>query len=213
MIEGLLRLIPLCLDILVPDNFFATASGVYDCTPAQCSFLLPNNKERGLHAVVIVGYGTENGIPYWLIKNSWGTTWGLNDMKGYAKFKRNSNIFKITKDGKGYPFLAVNEVKYVTSAPSACKDSEKSCGAWGISGECTRAPAFMNANCKASCGQCAGDVAGCVDTDPLYCPQKAAEGQCASQAAWMNANCRASCLLCEGGGITPRPVSASHLFS
>lgn len=34
------------------------------------------------HAVQVVGYGTENGISYWLVKNQWGADWGLN---GYAK--------------------------------------------------------------------------------------------------------------------------------
>jgi len=41
------------------------------------------------HAVQLVGYGTENNMDYWLVRNSWGAGWGEN---GYVKLERNSNV-------------------------------------------------------------------------------------------------------------------------
>jgi C1A family cysteine protease len=40
------------------------------------------------HAVEIVGYGEENGIKYWKVRNSWGETWGLD---GYVKIERSES--------------------------------------------------------------------------------------------------------------------------
>lgn len=44
------------------------------------------------HAVAAVGYGTDSktGLPYYLVRNSWGTSWGES---GYVKIQR---------DGDGY---------------------------------------------------------------------------------------------------------------
>jgi C1A family cysteine protease len=40
------------------------------------------------HAVLAVGWGIENDIPFWIIRNSWGPKWGD---KGYFKLRKGGN--------------------------------------------------------------------------------------------------------------------------
>jgi cathepsin B len=44
--------------------------------------------ELGGHAIRILGWGVENGTPYWLIANSWNSDWGDN---GYFRILQGRN--------------------------------------------------------------------------------------------------------------------------
>lgn len=54
----------------------------------------------GLHSLLVTGYGTnENGEKYWIVKNSWGDTWGVEN--GYVYFVRGVNACGIEAEPIG----------------------------------------------------------------------------------------------------------------
>jgi len=70
------------------DPLMTYKSGIIDLTEAQCSPAGMN------HAVTLVGYGTENGKDFWIVKNSWGN-WGE---QGYFRLIRGKGACGINRD-------------------------------------------------------------------------------------------------------------------
>ncbi|KAM9761747.1 digestive cysteine proteinase 2 [Menidia menidia] len=58
-------------------SFLFYSSGIYE--EPNC------NSNHLSHAVLLVGYGSEDGQDYWIIKNSWGSSWGEG---GYMRMIR-----------------------------------------------------------------------------------------------------------------------------
>ncbi|KAJ3637179.1 hypothetical protein MTP99_000656 [Tenebrio molitor] len=61
-----------------------------------------NTDEIFNHAAVVVGYGTEDGEDYWLVKNSWGTYFGQD---GYIKMAQNRDNNCGIASRARYPFM------------------------------------------------------------------------------------------------------------
>lgn len=70
---------PIVSAFTVYEDFYSYVSGVYQHKYGE---------EVGGHAVKIVGWGTENNTPYWLVANSWNASWGID---GFFKIIRGTN--------------------------------------------------------------------------------------------------------------------------
>jgi len=90
---------PIQVAFMVYKSFMSYKSGVYK---KHFWEFLP----EGGHAVKIIGWGTEAGQDFWLVANSWGTTWGL---EGYFKMARGINACGMESMGPPYAGLPLLE--------------------------------------------------------------------------------------------------------
>eukprot|EP00762_Andalucia_godoyi_P002432 ANDGO_02713.mRNA.1 Cathepsin B-like cysteine proteinase 5 len=70
---------PIQVAFQVYQDFMSYKTGVYKHTSGDL---------LGGHAVKIVGWGVDSNTPYWLVANSWGTSWG---QAGFFKIIRGRN--------------------------------------------------------------------------------------------------------------------------
>lgn len=78
------------VQMTVYSDFYLYKSGIYKHTTGGAV---------GGHGVRVIGYGTEGGVKYWLIANSWGAAWGE---KGFVRIVRGTNECNIEKNVFAY---------------------------------------------------------------------------------------------------------------
>jgi cathepsin X len=101
---------PITCGIAVPDDFrYNYTSGIYEDKT--------NNLEV-VHYVSIAGWGVEDGINYWFVRNSWGSYWGEN---GYFRIVRGKNNLGIESDCS----YAIPEDTWTNNVVHNATDEEK----------------------------------------------------------------------------------------
>ncbi|KAF6720914.1 Dipeptidyl peptidase 1 [Oryzias melastigma] len=87
MMKELVHHGPMAVAFEVYPDFMHYSGGIYHHTGLADPF---NPFELTNHAVLLVGYGHchKTGQKYWIVKNSWGTSWGEN---GFFRIRRGSD--------------------------------------------------------------------------------------------------------------------------
>jgi len=77
---------PISCGIATTDDFHAYKGGIFYDTTGDLEIT---------HVVSIVGWGEQNGVKFWRIRNSWGSYWGES---GFFKIVRGVNNLAIETD-------------------------------------------------------------------------------------------------------------------
>jgi len=95
--EELYRNGPLVLGLEPAEDFMFYSEGIYKSATSSVNMLHGVNQEweRVDHAVLLVGWGEENGQKYWRLQNSWGPDWGEDGFFRIAAEENESGIESI----------------------------------------------------------------------------------------------------------------------
>ena len=78
LVEAIANVGPVSIYLFANQDFQFYSDGVFDQNSKHCS----SKHEDSTHSVALVGYGTDfdaygNKTDYYILRNSWGTSWGL----------------------------------------------------------------------------------------------------------------------------------------
>ncbi|XP_027356953.1 low-temperature-induced cysteine proteinase-like [Abrus precatorius] len=124
------------------------------------------------HGVTVVGYGTEDWIDYWTVKNSWGKSWGE---EGYIRMERNLPKSRAGKCGittlSSYPIKrGQNPPNREPSPPSPVKPPHVCDNYYSCVEGTTCCCVFELANYCYGWGCCAFEAATCCEDHSSCCP-------------------------------------------
>jgi C1A family cysteine protease len=128
---------PIITGMEVHSDFFSYDEGIYQHVSEGIA---------GYHAVMIVGYGVDDGRTYWIVKNSWGATWGEG---GYFRIAAGDSMID------SWFLFSTGSPVPPTEITRLCVDNDND-------GYCSWGAGSKPAN---GCPPCDGTIPDCDDSD------------------------------------------------